>query len=105
MTLAPVAPAAASDAEFRRAFGEQFFDRYWELSPSAAVASGYYQYADRLIVPDQKARDTALAQIDRSLAELARIDPASLSSGVRADWAMLDNQLRGERWSLTELNS
>ena len=105
MTLAPAAPAAASDAEFRRAFGEQFFDRYWELSPSAAVASGYYKYADRLIVPDQKARDTALAQIDRWLAELARIDPASLSSGVRADWAMLDNQLRGERWSLTELNS
>jgi uncharacterized protein (DUF885 family) len=103
MTLAPA--ASASDAEFGRAFGEEFFDRYWELSPSAAVASGYYKYADRLIVPDQSARDASLAQIDQWLAELARIDPASLTPAFRADWAMLDNQLRSERWSLTELKS
>jgi uncharacterized protein (DUF885 family) len=105
MTLTPSAPAAASDAEFRRAFGDDFFDRYWELAPGAAVASGYYKYADRLVVPDQRARETALEQLERWLAELARIDPASLSPAIRADWAMLDNQLRGERWSLTELRS
>jgi uncharacterized protein (DUF885 family) len=105
MTLTPSAPAAASDAEFRRAFGDGFFDRYWELAPGAAVASGYYKYADRLVVPDHRARETVLEQLDRWLAELARIDPASLSPAVRADWAMLDNQLRGERWSLTELRS
>jgi hypothetical protein len=105
MTLAPSAPATASDAEFRRAFGDDFFDRYWELSPGSAVAYGYYQYADRLIVPDERARATALAQLDRWLAELALIDPADLSPSVRADRAMLEAQLRGERWSLTDLKS
>jgi uncharacterized protein (DUF885 family) len=105
MTLAPSAPATAADDDFRRAFGDDFLDRYWALSPGSAVAYGYYKYADRLIVPDGQSRATALEQTDRWLAELARIDPASLSPAVRADWAMLDNQLRGERWSLTELKS
>ncbi len=105
MTLAPTAPATASDAEFRRAFGDDFFDRYWALSPGSAVAYGYYKYADRLIVPDERARATALAQLDRWLAELARIDPMDLSPAIRADRAMLEAQLRGERWSLTDLKS
>jgi uncharacterized protein (DUF885 family) len=105
MTLAPVAPATASDGEFRRAFGDDFFDRYWELSPGFAVASGYYKYADRLIVPDEQARATAIAQIDQWLVDLERMDQASLSPAIRADRAMLETQLRGERWAMTELKS
>jgi uncharacterized protein (DUF885 family) len=105
MALASPAAVRAADADFQRAFGEAFFDRYWELSPSTAISYGYYKYADRLIVPDEQARRTALEQTDRWLAELARIDPEDLSPGVRADRAMLENQLRGERWSLTDLRA
>jgi uncharacterized protein (DUF885 family) len=105
MALTSPAAVTAADADFNRAFGEAFFDRYWELSPSAAISYGYYKYADRLIVPDEQARRTALEQTDRWLAELARIDPRALSPGVRADRAMLENQLRGERWSLSDLRA
>lgn len=94
-----------SDAAFRRAFGEQFFDRLWQLKPDWAIAIGYYKYADRLVVPDEAARAERLEQADRWLAELRRIDPATLSPAVRADWAMLENEFLAERWGLTELKS
>lgn len=94
-----------SDAAFRRAFGEQFFDRLWQLKPDWAIAIGYYKYADRLVVPDAAAREELLEQVDRWLAELRRIDPASLSPVVRADWAMIENELLANRWALTELKA
>ena len=55
--------------------------------------------------PMRASRATALEQIERWLAELRSIDPATLSPAVRADWAMLENELLGERWSLTELRA
>jgi uncharacterized protein (DUF885 family) len=105
VTSALPTAASADDDAFHRAFGDEFFDRYWELSPGAAIAYGYYKYADRLIVPDERSRRTALQQIDRWLADLERIDPAGLTPSVRADHAMLTNQLRGEQWSLNELRA
>jgi uncharacterized protein (DUF885 family) len=105
MTLAPLGAQTTADTQFRRTFGEQFFDRFWELNPDWAIASGYYEHADRLIVPDEAARATALRQTDQWLDDLRRIDPASLSPSVRADWAMLENQFLAERWSLTELKA
>jgi uncharacterized protein (DUF885 family) len=105
MTLAPLGAQTATDTQFRRTFGEQFFDRFWELNPDWAIASGYYEHVDRLIVPDDAARAAALRQTDEWLADLRRIDPKNLSPSVRADWAMLENQFLAERWSLTELKS
>ncbi len=105
MTFVPAAAQTAADEQFRRSFGDSFFDRYWALSPGWALSIGYYKYADRLIVPDEGARRASLQQIERWLADLARIDPATLSPAVRADWAMLDNQLRAERWYLAELRA
>jgi uncharacterized protein (DUF885 family) len=105
MTLAPLGAQTAADTQFRRTFGEQFFDRFWELNPDWAIASGYYEHADRLIVPDEAARAAALRQTDQWLDDLRRIDPKSLSPSVRADWAMLENQFLAERWSLTELKA
>ena len=94
-----------TDTRFRRAFGEQFFDRFWQLSPDWAIAIGYYKYADRLVLPDAASRAEALAQLDRWLVELRGIDPGTLSPAVRADRAMLENEFLATRWSLTELRS
>jgi uncharacterized protein (DUF885 family) len=94
-----------TDVRFRRAFGEQFFDRFWQLSPDWAIAIGYYKYADRLVVPDAASRAETLAQLDRWLAELRGIDPGTLSPAVRADHAMLENEFLASRWSLTELRA
>jgi len=94
-----------SDERFRRAFGEQFFDRYWQLNPDWAMSIGYYKYADRLAVPDAASRRETLAQLERWLADLRAIEPGTLSPAVRADRAMLENELEAGRWSLIELKS
>ncbi len=92
-----------TDERFRDEFGEDFFDRYWQRNPDWALAIGYYKYADRLIVPDAAARTSALREIERSLANLRRIERAALSSAVRTDWEIVENQLLAEQWGLTEL--
>jgi uncharacterized protein (DUF885 family) len=99
------AAESAADAAFHREFGDAFFDRFWQLNPDWAIAAGYYKYADRLIVPDEKARAAQLEQDDRWLKSLHRIDPAKLSPNVRADWAILVNAFEGDRWALTDLRS
>jgi len=105
MHITPAAADTATDSAFRRQFGDGFFDRYWQLNPDAGVATGYYKYADRLIVPDDRSRATYVEQVERWSSELRRIDPKKLSGNVRADWEMLDNQFQAERWWLTELRS
>lgn len=96
-------PPSRQDLAFDKEFGDAFFDTYWALNPGYALSVGYYKYADRLIVPDDKSRSEDLAFIDRSRAKLLAIDPQRLSEGRRADWAILDNELAAERWQITEL--
>jgi uncharacterized protein (DUF885 family) len=100
-----VSADTAADAAFRRQFGDAFFDRLWQLNPDWAIVSGHYKYADRLIVPDERARATALEQTERWINELGRIDPRRLSPSVRADWEMLGKAFEADRWSLTQLRS
>jgi uncharacterized protein (DUF885 family) len=94
-----------TDSRFRRTFGDDFFDRYWQLRPDWAISVGHYRYADRLVVPDAASRAEMLAQLDRWLTELRAIDPVTLSPAVRADRAMLEQEFLGTRWSLTELRT
>jgi uncharacterized protein (DUF885 family) len=104
---ADVAPAATAlsrhDVSFDKEFGDAFLDTYWALNPGSAIGVGYYKYADRLIVPDDKARADELAFIERSRARLHAIDPQGLSEARRADWAILDNEFAARRWQLNEL--
>ena len=97
--------AAASRASlaFDQQFGDEFFDAYWQLNPGYALSVGYYKYADRLIVPDDKSRTVEIEFIDRWLGRLHTIDPQSLTDAQRADWAILDNELAGQRWQISEL--
>jgi uncharacterized protein (DUF885 family) len=95
----------ATDAAFRRQFGDAFFDRLWQLNPGWGVANGYYKYADRLIVPDERSRATWLEQVDRWSAELRRIDPKKLQPALRADWQMLENEFASYRFAAVELRS
>ena len=101
---APASAAASrADTAFEKEFGDGFFDAYWALNPGAAISVGYYKYADRLIVPDEKSRAEELAFIERSRAKLHSIDPQALSEAHRADWAILDNEFAARRWQITEL--
>jgi uncharacterized protein (DUF885 family) len=105
MSSSPSSADTAADGAFNRQFGERFFDRLWQLNPDWGVSNGYYRYADRLIVPDERSRETWVEQLDRWLRDLDRIDPQRLSPNVRADREMLGNELAASRFAATELRS
>lgn len=96
-------PANAADVAFQREFGERFFSEWWRLYPDSAIANGYYKTADRLVVPDERARADELQHVERWLEELHKLDPRTLSPPVRADWVLLDNLFKSTRWEQTEL--
>lgn len=102
-TPAKAAAAASADAQFAKAFGSAWFDRYWRYNPDFAVASGYYQAASRLQPFDAAFRAEYLHFLISSLGALEQIDSAKLSADKRTDWALLKTQLESERWHLTEL--
>jgi uncharacterized protein (DUF885 family) len=107
LSAAPVLAAAngslsGASAEFKRQFGSDFLDQYWRLHPDKAISAGYYKVAGVLVVPDDKARATLLRFLRSSLAHLKRLAPAALDPGTRSDRAVLENQLAGEIWALTE---
>lgn len=102
-TSEPPAEPSRSDVAFDAEFGDDFFDAYWELRPGAAIGAGYYKYADRLLVPDDRSRAAELEFIDRWRTRLHSIGPAALSDARRADWAILDNEFAAWRWTITEL--
>ena len=100
---APAAKPAAADQAFATEFGDRFFKAYWPLHPDQAIAVGYYQVADKLIVPDAKSRAAELHFLDGQLARLRSYKPDSLDDAHRTDQALLENELESERWHLDGL--
>src|SRR6202050_5412054 len=104
---APLAHAAAdstagANAEFKRDFGAAFFDQYWRLHPNDAIDAGYYKVAGLLTVPNEADRAVRLRFLRASLARLQQFKPAALDAETRSDRAVLENQLAGEIWYLTD---
>jgi len=97
--------ANAADVAFQREFGERFFAQWWRMHSDSAIENGYYKSADRLNVPDARARASELEQLQRWQAQLHKIDPQSLTPPVRADWTLLENLFNSDRWGLTELRA
>src|SRR4029077_13354538 len=54
------------------------------------------------VVPDDGARATLLHFLRSSLVRLKSLAPAALDPDTRTDRAVLENQLAGEIWSLTD---
>ncbi len=99
----PLAQAADADAAFRARFGEDFLDRYWQLHPDAAIAVGYYRYADRLPAPNAPQRQALASFLNQQIAALGQLPVAELGPAARTDYELLLNQLRYEKWLLESL--
>jgi uncharacterized protein (DUF885 family) len=99
------AARSGAAADFKRQFGAGFLDQYWQLHPDQAISVGYYKVADMLLVPDAKARAATLRFLRASLSRLQRIPPTGLDPETRTDRAVLENQLEGEIWNLTDFRN
>lgn len=95
----------SGDRAFDKQFGDAFFDSYWAQYPGYGLAVGYYKYAEKMVVPSQKAKEQELAFIQRWQTKLHAIDPKSLSDSRRADWALLENEFEARRFELKEARS
>jgi uncharacterized protein (DUF885 family) len=91
------------DAGFARRFDELFFEQYWRRNTDQAVAAGYYRVAGILNVPNARYRADYLRFLEYWLTQLRPEPWAGLSERGRANWTVLDSQLRYERWALTTL--
>lgn len=94
---------ADPNADFKSRFGDTFLDAYWNVNTDQAIEVGYYKGADHLSVPNETMRSNYQSFLDQWLAKLRTIDAKSLNDSNRSDWELLDNQLRMERWQLTDL--
>ena len=92
MSSQPAAVETAQDARFEK-FGDRVVDEYLKLDPVTATQVGEHRY-DALL-PDVSAAGRAArrAFAERSLAELARFDHATLNREHQVDAILLTDQL------------
>jgi uncharacterized protein (DUF885 family) len=102
MAFVALDASAGIDADFQSRFGDTFLDAYWQQYPDSAIGVGYYKVANELIVPDAKARAAERRFLEAWLAKLHEFKPDSLNAVNRTDWALLDNELRGDLWQLDQ---
>ncbi len=98
--------AAPSPAEARfAALSKRYIDGLARLSPTYATTLGNHAYDSAL--PDISAPGrAAAARFDRDLlAELGKIDRATLSRDSQVDAALLDNALRYDLWQIETLQN
>ncbi|TKB58510.1 DUF885 domain-containing protein [Ferrimonas aestuarii] len=82
-----------------------FVDDLWQLSPTWAMYSGFYKYADQLVVPDAQARLAQAQFIAKWRAQLAPFTKAPLTASARIDMALITNLLDKMEWEATRFKS
>ncbi|MCH2192136.1 MAG: DUF885 family protein, partial [Gammaproteobacteria bacterium] len=87
--------------EFER-FKQQFLTRFWELNPGFGVYVGFYEFDDKLVVPNGAHRAAQRSFYVNELQLLKEFDGNQLSPGNAADLAILEGKLRSFVWYIDE---
>jgi len=97
LSFAAASPESPEDSKFRD-LARQWLDGTLRLSPVFATAIGEHRYDHELDDVSQAGRRARAQFRDQTLSGLAAIDRARLSRANQVDAAMLDNQLRFDKW-------
>ena len=97
-SLASGGESPSADARFE-SLGQRYVREFGQFSPVSATALGDHRFDADLDDLGAAGRARTLAWNKGLLAELQRIDRASLSRANQVDAAMLDNQLRYSIWT------
>src|SRR4051812_47900795 len=92
------------NADFDR-YKTSFVDALWKVYPTWASSQGYHKYDSVLVVPDDAARARELAFARANLDSLRRFTLDDLNDNSQTDYHMIENQLAGTVWSITEMKS
>jgi uncharacterized protein (DUF885 family) len=79
-------------------FKENHLNRTWELNPSFGVYVGFYDYDDKLVVPNGEHRALRREYYATELQALKRFDANQLSASNGTDLAIIEGQLRSQLW-------
>ncbi|MBY5991102.1 DUF885 domain-containing protein [Ferrimonas balearica] len=96
---------AQCQAEQFQQLSQQMIDDLWRLSPTWALYSGVYDYADQLVIPDAEARQRQLAFVAKWRQALAAYDSKPLTGNARTDKALLENLLDSMEWEVTRFKA
>ncbi|MBY5920924.1 DUF885 domain-containing protein [Ferrimonas balearica] len=105
VAVEPAPCLAQCQSEQFQQVSQQLIDDLWRLSPTWALYSGVYDYADQLVVPDADARARSLAFVAKWRKALDAFDNAPLTSNARTDKALLDNLLDSMEWEVTRFKA
>lgn len=97
----PPAPAERKQDRAFNTLSMQFLAALWHIDPEGAIASGKYEGAAVMTIPDAAARARQLAFDNEWLQKFGRLDAKQLSARQRTDLALLVNKLEADRWELT----
>lgn len=76
--------------------------RMWEIYPAWASSIGYHKYDSILVIPDAASRQRELEFCRANLDSLKKFKANSLSAANRIDLRLIENQLQGAIWNITE---
>ena len=96
--------AADANAKFDR-YKENFIESLWKLYPGWASGVGYHKYDSLLVIPDEAMRNSELAFSKANLDSLAQFKQDELNDNNKTDYILIENQLKGIQWSVTDLKS
>ncbi|WP_288132272.1 DUF885 domain-containing protein [Microbulbifer sp.] len=77
---------------------EQMIERMWQLFPTWAIHTGYYDVADQLAVPDTDHRRKVRAFANSYLHELTKLNPAQMNDDARTDLSLIISFLNKLIW-------
>lgn len=108
LPFATIAMAAAPQATAESAFtalSKRYVEGIAQFSPVYGTTLGDHRFDDRIGDVSAAGRTRRIAHDTALLAELGRIDRATLSRESQVDAALLDNALRYDLWDLQTLQS
>ncbi len=97
------APAERKSDRWMDSTSQQFLNALWKLDPEGAIASGKFDGAANLAIPNAATRARKIAFADEWLQRFGKIDARQLSPKQRTDLALLINKVKADRWYLTTL--
>ncbi len=98
------APTSAADAAFED-LGRRWLDEGLRMAPIAATSIGEHRYDDQIGDFSAAGYRASAEMSKRYLAELQRIPRAQLSRANQVDAAILENQLRGDIFTVETLQN
>ncbi|WP_028108176.1 DUF885 domain-containing protein [Ferrimonas futtsuensis] len=103
--LTPPPCLAECQAQKFDAVSQSFVDDLWRHSPTWALYSGFYEYADQLVIPDNDSRLQDAQFVAKWRAQMAPFSQVEMTAGARIDLALITNVLDKMEWENTRFKS